>query len=153
MGTAGPHLVGCGGDGGVNIDSDADNVCGEIAEVACHNLYQCCAEGEIEDFLGVSEPRTELQCREDVERICERRAGTLQFSIQEGRVRFDAGIMNACLEALVAPDDTCSTVVMRLPWTEACMNSAFVGTVMPDQACLFSHECAGGVDAFCAPNQ
>jgi len=145
--------VGCGGDGGVDIDSNKDNVCGEIAEVACHNLYQCCAEGEIEDFLGVSEPRTELQCRDDVARICERRAGTLSFSIQEGRVRFDAAIMNACLEALVAPDDTCATVVSKLPWTEACMNSAFVGTVATDQTCLFSHECAGGVDAFCAPSQ
>lgn len=146
-------LVGCGGDGGVNIDSNADNVCGEIAEVGCHNLYQCCAEGEIENFLGVSEPRTELQCRDDLERICERRAGTLEFSIGEGRVRFDAAAMNACLETIVAPDDTCATVVTMLPWTEACMNTAFVGTVATGGDCFFAHDCAGGVDAFCAPNQ
>lgn len=146
-------VVACGGDGGVSIDADEDNVCAEIAEVACHNLYRCCAEGEIEDFLGVSEPRTELQCRDDVERICERRVNTLAFSIQEGRVRFDGELMNACLEALVAPDDTCATVVSKLPWTEACMNSAFVGTVGVDGTCLFAHDCAGGADAFCAPNQ
>ena len=145
--------VGCGGSGSVNVDADEDNVCGEIAEVACHNLYQCCAEGEIEDFLGVSEPRTELQCRDDIEVICERRAGTLAFSIQEGRVRFDKELMNTCLDALVAPDNTCVSVVSKLPWVDACMNSAWIGTVAVDQTCLFAHDCAGGADAFCAPNQ
>jgi hypothetical protein len=146
-------IAGCGGNGSVSIDADEDNVCGEIAEVACHNLYQCCAEGEIEDFLGVSEPRTELQCRDDIERLCVRRANTLSFSIQEGRVRFDSNIMNACLEALVAPDDTCSSVVTKLPWTEACVNSAWIGTVANEQSCLFNHDCSGGADAFCAPSQ
>lgn len=146
-------LVGCGGDSGVDINANEDNVCGEIAEVACHNMYQCCAEGEIEDFLNVSEPRTELQCRDDVKVLCERRAGTLQYSLDQGRVRFDKQIMNDCLQALVAPDNTCSTVVSMLPWTEACMNSAWVGTVQTDGACFFAHDCAGAPDSFCAPNQ
>lgn len=146
-------LAACGGNGDVSIDTNEDNVCGEIAEVACHNMYQCCAEGEIEDFLGVSEPRTELQCRDDVERLCDRRANTLSDSLQDGRVRFDSNVMDACLEALVAPDNTCASVVMSLPWTEACMNSAWVGTVSDGGACFFNHDCAGGVDAFCAPNQ
>jgi hypothetical protein len=146
-------VVGCGGDGSVDIGANADNVCGEIAEVACHNLYNCCAEGEIEDFLGVSEPRTELQCRDDLERICDRRAATLQFSVDQNRVRFDSTLMNSCLESIVAPDDRCSTIVDALPWTEACMSSAWVGTVPVDGACLFAHDCAGGEDAFCAPNQ
>ena len=145
-------MVGCGDDG-VSVSANAGNVCDEIAKVACHNLYQCCTEGEIEDFLEVNEPRTEDQCREDVQRLCTRATNTLAFSIEEKRVRFDSDVMNNCLEALVAPEGTCATVASKLPWTEACMNSAWIGTVAPEGECLFAHDCAGGEDAFCAPNQ
>jgi hypothetical protein len=144
--------IGCG-DEGVNIDTNDSNVCDEVAEVACHNLYQCCTEGEIESRLKVSEPRTELQCREDISRACERDTASLAFSIQEGRVRFDGEVMNGCLSALVAPENTCAEVLPALPWTEACMNTAWVGTVAVDGACFFNVECAGAPDNFCAPNR
>ncbi len=146
-------VVGCGGDDGVSINASENNVCDEIAEVACHNLYQCCAEGEIEDFLGVSEPRTEVQCREDVRRLCERRTGTLNDSLDAGRVSFNAQLMNDCLGAIVAPQDTCATVVSVLPWTAACMNFAWVGTVATGGSCFFAHDCADEPDSFCGPNQ
>jgi hypothetical protein len=147
-------LVGCGSDTNVDIDSNANNVCSEIAEVACHNLFQCCTEGEIENFLNVSDPRTELQCRADVARSCERSIATFDDSIKQNRVRFDPQVMNTCLNALVAPADTCAEVVTELPWTQACMDSAWVGTVTDGQACLFAHDCAGGPgNSFCAPNQ
>jgi hypothetical protein len=145
-------LVACG-DEGISINSTAQNFCDEIAEVACNNLYQCCAEGEIEDFLGVSEPRTEAQCREDVKRLCDRRSGTLNDSITAGRVTFDAMRMNECLNSIVAPADACSSVVSELPWKEACMDSSWVGTVATGGACFFAHDCAGAPDSFCAPNQ
>lgn len=146
-------LVACGDDGGVSISANQDNFCGEIAEVACHNLYRCCAEGEIQDFLGVSEPRSQDQCRDDVRRICERGAARLDDSIKAGRVAFDAERMNQCLEALVAPDDSCASVVQELPWAEACMESAFVGTVPTEGTCFFAHDCAGAPDSLCGPNQ
>ena len=94
-------LVACGG--GVSVSTNASNVCSEIAEVACHNVYKCCSEGEIEDFLGVDEPRTEPQCKEDVRRTCERNIAKLDAAIEEKRVRFDSDLMNNCLEAIVAP--------------------------------------------------
>jgi hypothetical protein len=144
-------LAACGG--GVEIDADEHNVCGEIAEVACHNMYQCCSEGEIEDFLEVTEPRTEDECRSDVERLCDRGSGSLQDSIEDGRVRFDAARMNDCLSAIVAPDGVCVDIVTVLPWTMACMDSAWVGTVGIDGQCLFAFDCAGAPDNFCAPNQ
>lgn len=146
-------LAACGGDDGVSINADKDNFCGEIAEVACHNLYKCCAEGEIESFLGVSEPRSQDECRQDVTRICERRAATLHDSIEAGRVTFDSERMNGCLEAIVAPADSCATVVSDLPWKEACMDQAWVGTVPADGACFFAHDCAGAPDSICGPNQ
>ncbi|HWO23652.1 MAG TPA: hypothetical protein VNO30_33150 [Kofleriaceae bacterium] len=142
----------CGGDG-VDVSSSGDNVCGEISEVACNNLYQCCTEGEIEDFLNVSEPRTELQCREDVKRSCERALLTLNDSISAKRVTFNAERMNACLNAMVAPDDSCGMISATVPWREACMESAWEGTVAVGGTCIFGHDCAGAPDNFCAPNQ
>jgi len=137
---------------GVSVGTNASNVCSEIAEVACHNLYQCCSEGEIEDRLNVSEPRTEPQCKEDIKRMCERDIARLDEGIEKKRVKFDSEIMNTCLEALVAPDDTCATVDTTLPWTEACMNNAWVGLVADGGQCFGSFECTSK-DSYCAPNQ
>ena len=145
-------FIGCGDDG-VSINTNQDNVCDEIAEVACHNLYSCCTENEIENFLSVSEPRTQVQCREDVKTSCERQSATLEFSLTAGRVRFDPNLMNNCLASLLAPEDTCAEVVTALPWTEACMDSAWVGTVLVDGECRYGYECAGTPDTFCAPSQ
>jgi hypothetical protein len=147
-------LAGCGEDS-ISVSADESNFCGEIAEVACHNMYQCCAEGEIEQVLGVSEPRTEAQCREDLTLICERGSGNaLNDSIKAGRVTFDAAKMNDCLNTIVAPDDSCASVVDILPWTEACKDSSFVGTVATGGTCFFAHDCAGAPDnAYCAANQ
>jgi hypothetical protein len=144
-------LVACGGDG-LDISANASNVCSEIAKVACHNLYQCCSEGEIEDFLGVDEPRTEPQCQEDVRRLCDRAIARLDEAIEAKRVRFDSAIMNGCLEALVAPSGTCASVESVLPWAEECMNTAWVGLVTDGGQCFGTFECAS-VDSFCAPNQ
>lgn len=143
---------GCGGDG-IDVDTNASNVCSEIAEVACHNLYQCCTEGEIETFLRVDEPRSEEQCRDDLRRACSRAMVTLQDSVEANRVRFDAAIMNTCLQSLVAPEGTCAEVVDALPWTDACMNTAWIGTLAAGEACRFAHDCAGGADATCGPAQ
>jgi len=144
--------AGCGG-GGVDVSANEDTFCREIAEVACNNVYQCCTEGEIEDFLNVTEPRTELQCREDVTRACERSSVQLNDSIAKKRVTFDPERMNTCLDSIVAPDDSCGSIVTALPWREACMDSAFVGTVALGGECFFAHDCAGAPDNFCAPNQ
>lgn len=144
-------LIGCGGSG-LDIDADQDNVCGEIARVACHNLYQCCSEGEIEAFLDVSDPRTELECQADVGRRCVRAIATLDFSIDEKRARFDGSRMNRCLDSLVAPTGTCATVATELPWTEACADSAWIGLVGDGAECLQSFECASK-DSFCGASQ
>jgi hypothetical protein len=142
--------IGCGD--GVDVDANAENVCSEIAKVACHNLYRCCSEGEIEDFLEVDEPRTEPQCTEDVRRLCERSIARLDAGIAARRVRFDSSIMNGCLQALVAPENACATVATTLPWAEECMNTAWVGLVADGAQCFATFEC-GSKDSFCAPTQ
>jgi hypothetical protein len=145
-------LVACGDDG-VTIDSSSSNFCDQIAEVACHNLYQCCTEGEIENYLNVSDPRTEVQCRDDVTRSCHRQAAEVEDSIKQNRITFDAKKFNDCLTAIVAPDGVCSDIVMELPWKTACMNTAFVGAVATGASCLFDFDCQGAPDSFCAPAQ
>src|SRR3954470_15477406 len=133
-------LAACGDDG-VTIDTSEGNVCAQVADVACHNLYACCTEGEIESFLHVSERQTQDQCRADVEVSCDREIARLQDSFDKKRVKFDSNLMNNCLAAIVAPNDTCAEVLPKVPWAEVCMQSAWVGTVLADGDCLYDLEC------------
>src|ERR1041384_2032170 len=136
----------CGGDDGgsrPSVSTSEDTVCDAVADVACFNMFQCCSEGEIEAALHVSDPRTESECRDDVRAICERQKATIDFSVKNNRVTFDAKVMNACLQAFVAPDDgTCATIAAMLPWAEPCLESAWTGTVATGGACDFQIECA-----------
>ena len=145
-------VLGCGGSDGVDVSTTQDNVCDEVAEVACHNLYQCCSEGEIEQFLNVSDPRSEGECRDDLRRTCARSIAVFDFGIQQKHIRFDATIMNDCLNAVLAPDQTCATIASVLPWTEACLDSAWVGIVDNGGACLGTFECASK-DSVCGANE
>jgi Dickkopf N-terminal cysteine-rich region len=138
--------LGCNGDR-PEINASQDTVCDEIAEVACYNLYQCCSEGEIEDFLGVDEPRTEAECFDDVRTLCERQLAAINFSLDNRHVRFDGAVLDACLEALVPPEGTCATIESMTPWTAACMESAWQGIVADGGKCDFAYEC--GADSYC----
>jgi hypothetical protein len=140
-----------GGDGRPNVGTTQDSVCSDVAEVACFDMFQCCSEGEIEQALGVDEPRTQADCVNDVEAICNRQIATLTFSAENKRVRFDSKLMDECLKAFIAPENTCADVAAAKPWTEVCMESAWVGTVENGGACDFAHECAA--NAFCSPNR
>jgi len=143
-------LAGCGSKG-PEIDTTQDNVCDQIAEVACFDMYQCCSEGEIERVLMVSDPRTEADCQSDLRTRCKRELADLDFSIKNKHVKFDAKVMNDCLRAFVAPENTCATVEAVKPWAMACMTSAWTGIVAAGSACDFSYECAA--DSFCASNR
>jgi hypothetical protein len=145
-------LVGC--QDGVSVNASADSFCEEFAEVACHNMYQCCSESQIENELGVSEPRTEVQCREDKTRVCIRATASYRDSLAAKRVQFNPEALNGCLSALLAPDDECSTYADDLPWTEACKADVWTGLVAMGGNCFFDHDCAGAPrSAECGPDQ
>lgn len=146
-------MFGCGGGDELSIEATVDTVCDEIAEVVCHNLYSCCTEGEIQDYLDLTEPRTQDECRQDVRRSCERSTATLQYAVAKGTVHFDANVMNTCLRSLAAPDGTCASVVDEIPWSETCVDPSWTGVVPVEGDCEFSFECANAPDAFCAANQ
>jgi hypothetical protein len=143
-------LASCGGNG-PDIDTTQDNVCDQIAEVACFDMYQCCSEGEIERNLGVSDPRTQAECQSDLATRCKRVIADLDFSIKNKHVKFDAKVMNDCLKEFVAPENTCVTVEAMKPWAAACMTSAWTGTVAAGSGCDFNYECA--TNNFCAANR
>lgn len=147
-------IAGC--NDGLSVDASSENFCDEVAEVACHNMYQCCSEAEIENELNVTEPRTELQCREDKRRLCEHSTQTTAYrdSLKAGRVTFDAAAFNTCLSAFLAPSDTCSIFVSELPTMDACMDDPWIGTVAIGGACFFPHDCVGSPEtSTCAPDQ
>lgn len=144
-------LVSCGGSNGLDINTTQDNVCDQIAEVACFDMYQCCSEGEIEKVLAVSDPRTQADCQTDLATRCRRQAADLSFSIKNKHVKFDSKVMNDCLKGFVAPSNSCVAVESVKPWAMACMTSAWTGIVEAGGTCDFSYECSK--DAFCAGNR
>ena len=154
--------VACGGGGGngghdggllsVAIETTADNLCDQVAEVTCHDIYQCCEEGEIEKYLGVTDPRSEADCRSDVAKLCRRNSASYATSLAAATVKFDGSAMDACLQSVLAPAGTCATIAAMLPWTTACMTSAWTGLVASGGTCHYTYECAGS-DSTCAPDQ
>lgn len=142
----------CGGGDRPSVDVNSASLCREIAEVVCYNLYSCCTEGEIEDFLGVDEPQVQEDCRDDAEILCERATATVRWSEENGRVQLNAASFKVCLEAILAPADTCVVVAPVAPWTEACLEDVWTGLVAAGGECLFDYECAEE-RSFCAANR
>jgi hypothetical protein len=142
-------LIGCGDDA-PSIEVNEGNICEQVAAVACYNLYSCCSQGEIDSFLGVDEPRTEAQCKKDVERLCTRNIARLADSIANNRAELDGQVMTNCLEALLRPEE-CAIVGTEVPWEEACEEPAFTGKVADGATCYETFEC--GEQSFCAANR
>ena len=147
--------VGCGGDDNSppSIGATASNVCDQIADVACYNLYSCCAQGEINSYLGIDDSESEDACKSDIKKKCERSYADVEASVKAGRAKFNSDAMNSCLKALVAPSGECATVADAIPWTMACMQSAWVGLVSPGGQCFFTYECANAGTQSCSPSQ
>jgi hypothetical protein len=143
-------LVACRGDDErPSIHVNASNVCSQVADVACWDMYQCCTEGEIETDLHVHEPRTEDQCRDDMRKLCDRSLAPAMAAFAAGAVAFNAAAMNACLDALEAPEGLCAAVAAEPPWAAACTPSPWVGSVLLGDACSDSFECAGAGATYC----
>ncbi len=145
-----------GGGGGPSVDVSEEDLCTAVAEVACYDLYSCCTEGEIEDFLGVREPLTEEQCREDARILCERGTASAMWSAENDRLELNAAVLEDCLRAIIAPDDTCVVVASQAPWAMACVGSAWTGLVASGGSCFYDYECAQprstcGADRTCKP--
>jgi hypothetical protein len=150
-------LVACGGNSAPSNDrpkigTTKDNVCDQVAAVACYDLYACCTQGQIERLLNITEPESVSQCRDDVKRACQVKFEPQMFAVTQNRAVFDATVMDACLTALLAPDGGCATIGAAVPWIDACMTGAWTGAVVDAGHCNFSFECATS-GRFCSPGQ
>jgi len=144
----GALLAGCKANNDPEIDVSQENLCEEVAEVACHDMFNCCAEGEIEDILGVDEPRTQGQCREDVQIVCERGLAQRNFSVENGRARFEPTVAETCLNGLLVEDE-CAVFTSAEPWADDCVGALWVGLVADGGTCFYQYECAGA-NSFCS---
>jgi hypothetical protein len=106
-------------------------------------MYGCCDDSQIEAQLGTTSVPTQDQCKASVHAACAANPelGKLADSVAAGHMKFDAGVVDTCLKALIEPASTC--VISGIPpWISACMASAWTGTVLGGDPCAYNRECA-----------
>jgi hypothetical protein len=140
-----------GEEGRPSISVSDTNYCAELAKVECYNLMHCCTGAQIEDVLGILRTDTEAECRGDLELLCLNDNAARLWSIDQGTLAIDSTIANTCLEAQLAPEDTCIEHVSEDPAAEACAGSIWIGLVPPGDPCVYSHECEP--DSYCSANR
>lgn len=135
----------------VSVNVTQENICEEIAEVMCHNMFQCCTGLRIEEVLGIEISTTEKECRSDMRLLCEDRSVEMQYAFENGTASFDQATAQACLEVLLAPKDICVELQLDPAWTELCAEIWVIGNQGVGDACFWDFECAE--NQYCAPNQ
>jgi hypothetical protein len=125
------------------------NLCAEMAEVSCYNMFQCCTGEQIEEVLGIAISLEPADCRRDLELICQERYAPIIWAAQKGSVGVDTMAIAGCLQSMIVMGD-CFQHVSSIPWQQACEVDQVVGTVQATGACVYQWECAAG--NFCAPD-
>ncbi len=139
-------------DSGLSADVYSEaNLCYEIAEATCNNLFQCCTGLEIEEYLGTDVITTEQRCVHDVRLRCEERLTELIWAVGHGTATLNISEINRCLNAATAPYNTCYANEINPEWTQACYGVEFVSGLQPAaNTCYWDFECID--DHFCTPN-
>ena len=121
----------------------AGNICDQVAQVACYDMYRCCDDAQIELQLSTSSVPTQDQCKSDVSASCmaNPELGKLADSVAAGHMTFNSSALTTCLQAMLEPGTTC-VVAEVPPWLDACMASAWTGTVLGGDPCAYDRECA-----------
>lgn len=135
----------------VSTDLTESNVCEEIAEVVCHNPFQCCVGADLEKTYGIEITTTELSCRSDVTLMCQKGYSEAFKSLELGRISLDLGTIEECLKQMLAPNDICFPYeAIDNNATAACndIEQMIQGLVPTNGDCRFDFDCMG--DAFCA---
>ncbi|MBN2804386.1 MAG: hypothetical protein JXR91_14920 [Deltaproteobacteria bacterium] len=130
----------------VRIKPTESNLCDQVAEVVCHNAFQCCQGKQLETLFGITISTTEKDCRRDVALSCEQSKAEEIYSLSLKRVEIDTDRVEKCLNYLIAPDDQCFPVVPFDSSTyDLCDNNYFfIGQVKEGEECLYQHDCVDG---------
>ncbi|HOX45539.1 MAG TPA: hypothetical protein PK668_18215 [Myxococcota bacterium] len=144
---------GCGGSEDPlplpEVEVTLANLCDEMAEVSCYNMFTCCTGEQIEDVLGIAISLEPADCRRDMALLCQERFAPILWAAQKGSVGVDTLAIGGCLQLMLVRG-ACFEHVSTIPWEEACEADQVVGTVQPGGACVYGWECANG--GFCAPD-
>lgn len=148
--------AGCKEEDELAFDSNPtpDNACAEIAEVICHNSFQCCTGEDLEDYFGIELTTSEGDCRHDVELMCESTYAKQLDSLAAGRVTLNTEVLKQCLIDMIAPDDVCFPYEAIEPdAVERCdsVHNMLTGKVAVGNGCIIDEDCVG--EAYCAENQ
>src|SRR5436190_19316060 len=84
--------AGCGG--APSIHTSLDNLCDQIAAVACYDMYQCCAPDAIETLLETTTRPTEAGCRESLKTRCVSGTAPERLRVARGETMFDGATMD-----------------------------------------------------------
>lgn len=125
-----------------------NNLCSEVAEVMCNNIFECCTGAEIEATFGVEITTSEANCRRDMRLYCEKQTSTLQYALDKGSASLIAGAVNTCLEAYVVGEEGCFPHVTE--FIPECDEPLIKGNQKAGAECLYSFECVA--DTYCGPN-
>jgi len=143
-------VAGCKTEEEVSVSTSAENYCSEIAEVMCHNMFECCTGAQIEEQLGIAITLDEEECKHDMTLRCEDAYATVEYGIKNGHVTVNSAALDLCLEAMLVQDE-CFVVTVDPQFLVACDEEMFVGNVPADSSCVYDVECAD--DAFCDIDQ
>jgi hypothetical protein len=129
----------------VDVDVKEDNLCKEVAEVMCHNIFECCTGEQIEEQFGVKITTSESKCRHDMRLLCEERNSPLLWAFERVTAELTTPNAQQCLESLVVPNDTCFPFVSSVPYDQSCNSNLIRGLQGAGTGCLFDFECAANL--------
>jgi hypothetical protein len=148
-GFGGVGAWGCGTDqeeGDPDVSVTQNNLCDEMAEVLCHNIFECCTGSQIEEDFGLEITTTKKTCRRDVALQCEEGNALLLYAISAGTVAIERDKANTCLKDLVVRDQ-CFMVIDEPTDRTAC-SEMIRGLQEEGKDCPMGFECAE--DLYCA---
>jgi hypothetical protein len=136
-------LVGACKDDDLKVDINVtnSNLCSEVAEVMCRNMFECCTGAQLETILGVEISTTEEACRNDQRLVCENANSALRYSIEQGRTSLDTSLANACLKELLVGDECFPQVSEFAP---SCTDGIVTGNQAAGADCIETFECQAG---------
>lgn len=136
------------------VEVTKDNLCDQIAKVACYDMYRCCDDSQIESTLMTTSVPAQASCEDTLRGGCEQdpELVRVQASVAAGHMAFDAAALNTCLTALLEPADRCASSDATPPWAAACMTVAWTGVVPINGMCDYSDECADP-STYCATSR